>query len=230
MARSEAIKLRGKPGSLSGVLPGRAGARRASVELKVPGSKTPRRLDAELVPLADGDLTQVFVRAPRSLAPGEYSGSLAVGDDDFLVTAEVFRRPHARLIPKRLEATTAPGCTLDICLNVVNDGNVALTIPGKGHIDLFDARSFERLEEGALLTTLGFVEPSERLKAISGDAYAGRASVAIKGGGDLDPAEARTIDARVKLPKELDPKCAYAGSIELASRNFTLTLHAADSH
>jgi len=227
------LQLRGEPGRLSTILrlPSAAAAATkapsdlTSCNVDLPGV-TVRKAKIRELRSAEGGLSLLKIRLPRSTAPGVYKGTVEVAGKAFPIEVNVESSASLRLFPDGLSTKAAPGAAINLNLTVLNEGNSPVTLDQeytfcvfeRGGIDraLFLALASDQLKGGQRL---------ERLLDELASAHGGLVRVEIASAERAIPSgEARELQIVLRLSERLRPGRTYAGAWKLEDTSFPVEL------
>ena len=222
------MRLRGTPRRLEGVLSAPADA--DEVELDVEG------LAVESItvrPLGEpGAPEQAWLRLalPPSTRPGEYRGTVRVGDREEKVVIEVEPRIRLRLSPPRQLLQGTAGEQVAATILVANLGNADCVLPDVNAVGLFDVEGTERAVGRTFRSGDAKGERIvERLAEELAAGYGGLAKVAVAAGaGELGPGETRELALTFHLPDGLRPGRVYEGAWALPGVNYMVRVEVAE--
>jgi hypothetical protein len=219
------LRFRGAPLLVEGLTPFRyqeilAGAS-VDVRLSTDAYKSGEATNIQTVPAGDS-ATWVRFSLDLSTPAGSYPGEVKLADSAYPIVVDVEAKPTLYLSPKSVTLPSRAGSTVTVEMTAANGGNAPVEIPGTGMFGLFAGRGLERSIAEAVRMPAG--EGRERLDKFMNtmsDEHGGfvRAKV-TEGAGPLVPGEFRNLKAKLRLPDELKPGKAYAGSWVIGTVRF----------
>lgn len=201
------LSLRGRPRSLSTLIPG--GAQPLTLPVRLPGGE---QSFASYYPRAGG-LGEIRVSLPRTTPPGTYEATVLLPEGEQPVVLEVQPQARLRFYPRRLAIAGSADERVTATLTALNEGNGSIDLPKTGGVGLY--------EETALECALGRAMRAERregerlldriLEEFAGE-FGGTMRLSIEtGAGPLGPDEARELALVLHLPDRLEPGKTYDG-------------------
>jgi hypothetical protein len=225
---AEAAVIRGSPRRLSGVVPvGIAMGLQGELRLlDKSGRPTGDPVPAALRPSGVEGLARVKFKLRKTLPPGRYKGRLVVHGDPHDVEFEVEPLPLLRAEPPMLKLDAAPGASATAIITLINQGNVAVDVPQRGVVGVFEddgvenalARAYRTESEDGLQILKSFVEG---LRASYGNVLNLQV---VEGAGALKPGEARTLRIALAVPERLKGRRTYSGFWTLANLNLSVEI------
>jgi len=167
---------------------------------------------------------------PPSTPPGRYEASLSVEGVDYPAEVVITPRAELRSVPTSLDIDAAPGTEVATEVQVLNSGNVALTLDVRSEFGLSEANGLDRALRTALSETAGRGQErvAELLDQLAA-AEAGPAEVEVtEGAGELAPGEARWLTATIRFPPRLVPGRTYAGSWPMGGTSLRVRVRAVE--
>jgi hypothetical protein len=223
---ADAIRLRGIPVSLSGII---AGGASQSGDVTIALESYPTK-DAALEVHVQIDIDPRIIRVmlPAETPPGSYQGTLTNGDAGRQpVVLDVEPAPHLRVVPEQMRLVdVTPGATVHRSLTVLNSGNVPVELRRVQAFGVFMAGGVERaLRRGYVRT---FARNERRVDIITdhlADAHGGLVRMAItQGAGTIAPGALQPIEVDVKIPSGLASGAVYGGNWELNGLVYPVTI------
>jgi len=223
-----ALRLRGLPRSLSMSHPVLAGHDR--VELKLPDALAAHAGAATVsLPVREkrGKVAAVRLRLNRRAPPGCYTAKLAIGDETRDISLDIAPAPRLAIFPPSAHFDAAAGKEAVLDITFTNTGNVAIDLPERAVVGLFDDDGLE----------MAFVEtyrqqtdsPTELLgtwlRSLR-NGYGGLLKLRVTGGGALLPGDERIIRAAAHVPEGLSAGHSYHGVWELGPVNYRIAVTA----
>jgi hypothetical protein len=225
--RPEAL-IRGSPRRLTGVVPlGLAMGLQGELRLlDDSGKPVGEPVPAALRPSGAEGLARVKFKLRKTLAPGRYKAQLVVHGDPHVVAFEVDPLPLLRAEPPMLRLQAAPGAAAAATVMLINQGNVAIDVPDRAVVGVFEddgvenalARAYRADTEDGLQIFKTFVEGLRT-------SYGNMLNLqVVEGAGALKPAEARTLRLSLAVPDRLKARRVYSGFWSLANLNYTVEI------
>ncbi|MBX6320845.1 MAG: hypothetical protein IRY94_03370 [Rhodospirillaceae bacterium] len=220
--------IRGHPGRLAGVVPlGLAVDAQGELQLlDEAGNPVGAPVLAAVRPSGAEGLARVKFRLDSTLAPGRYRGRLVVHGDPHVVMFDVEALPRLRAEPPMLRLRAPAGSTASATLTLFNRGNVAVEVPERAVVGVFDdegmenaiARAYRSESDDGLEILKRFVEG---LRA----GYGNMLNLQVtEGAGPLAPGTARTLRVSLPVPERLRARHTYSGFWSLANLNYTVEI------
>jgi hypothetical protein len=224
VGRGGAVRLRGRPGALTGplALPESAAAI-GTVKLAL-GAATPTPVTAHVVRIGAKGLSNLRLDLPRWTPPGSYEGVLQLGDEEQRVVIDVEPRPKLRMSPRRLSLTGRPKDVVKASVTLANVGNVPCEVRGVAVFALFDPSSLERATQRAFQSSgSGEERFLDRLAAEVSDGYAGTVRLKVESGaGQLEPGDSRDLEVTLNLPDGLKAGRTYEGTWRIGNLGYNV--------
>jgi len=230
--RMDSVRIRGMPPSLFTAItvPG-ACSGSVTVSFDLPDTSVRKAFEfapptAQLSPLSETGANRLHLRLPRTLPPGTYEGMVQIDAEPRPLIVEVEARKRISIFPRRVEIRAVPGGSTDLCLTLLNMGNVALEVPraagfgiyAKDGVDLAIGRMFRQGAEGK-------TSAAERFMDALGDGYGGVVKLRVeKGWGRLEPGMSRAVELVLQVPTQAAPGRKYWGLWVLHEYNFKIEL------
>lgn len=229
---TEGIRIRGTPPSLFAAMRIPASQANAiSVSLDTPDARLKKAFaSAPLVihadPIGDAGVSRLHLELPKTMPPGTYTGSLAIEDKTQPLILEVEPRRRIRFYPKRAFVCSKAGERVELCLTMINMGNVALTIPKVSGFGLYHKQGMDHAIGSAFQKKL---EKDERridgfMEALQ-EGYGGIVTLKVReGAGTLEPGDSRDLTIDFQVPPQVKQGNEYWGIWSLYDYNFKLEL------
>jgi hypothetical protein len=230
MARvDEPLHLRGAPRSIRGLVAMTQSEIGTSPRGVFDGLRRDREpFDVRMVPR--GTHTELRVTFPDSTAPGEYRGTMHLGDRSFAAIAQVDARPRLVCLPLKIELTSGRNRRLRETLTLLNDGNVVTTIEKHYGFGLFSTTGLDRAI-GTAFQAHGTKARagSETFFEAAAEEYGGVVAASVaEGAGPLKPGEARNVTLSFRLSEQAHRRAEYFGYLPIASLVIPVFIHNAD--
>jgi hypothetical protein len=166
------------------------------------------------------------LRLPRSTPPGSYAAELRIAGQTYPVSIEVAPQPRLRIFPPSAEFAAAPRGTAETTLTVVNEGNVAIEVPERVAIGLFDDEGLEtafadtyRQDTDDPLKLLGHWFGKLR------EGYGGLLHIhVVSGAGPKPPGSESTVVLKATLREGQRPGHSYHGVWSLGPVNYRINV------
>ncbi len=218
------LRLRGRPQSLTALLPAPAADERvATVRVELPGSDGPVELRGR-VSRPDAGLSQLRVKLPPATPPGTYDCDLRVGAHEQPVVIEVEAYPRTRLLCNVGHFGGPPQSRHTATTTAVNLGNVGVDVPDSVSVRLTDDNVLD-----AVLTAVSSESDSERRLRAFADGLAGADGGTIvlsvdAGAGTLEPGTTRELSASFAMPAGLSAGRTYVGQWHVGETRYSIRL------
>jgi hypothetical protein len=226
---NEPLHLRGAPRSVRGFVAMAQSEIGTSPAVVFDGLARDREtFDVQTVPR--GGHTELRVALPESTAPGEYRGTVQLGERRFPVIAQVDARMHLACIPPQIELTSGHGRRLRETLTIVNDGNVTAIIEKHYGFGLFETSGLDRairtaFEAHATKARAG----SETMFEAAAEEYGGVAAASVADGvGPLEPGHSRRVTLSFRLSEKANRRAAYFGYLSIVNLTIPVLVRNAD--
>ena len=229
---STAVQLRGNPGQLSTVLhlPKTAStlktsSRFSSCSVNLPGVDVRRASIRELDAARPG-LSMLRIKLPVSTPPGNYKGTVQIGDKEIPIVVDVESQPRLRLFPSNLRATVAPGSVLNANFTVANTGNDTANLEKEYRFCVFERGGVDR----AFFVALGGDQTpgDRRIDKLVNElsvSHGGRVRLEIEvGAGAIAPGEVRELCIAMRLSDRLRPGQTYSGNWRIENAGVAIEL------
>ena len=177
-----------------------------------------------------GAHTEMRVVLPAMTRPGEYRGTLQIGDDRFAVLALVEASTHLTCIPPRIELVYGANRRLRETLTLVNDGNVPAEIAKHYGFGLFESSGLDRAIRNAFeardVADRSIVEAFSNAAA---DEYGGLVAASVaEGAGPLEPGAMRSIALSFRLTEKARRGASYFGYLSIENLAIPVLVRNAD--
>jgi hypothetical protein len=221
-----AIRMRGIPASLSGIIP--EGASQSGDVMIALANYPAKDAPLDLHVMIDIDPRIIRVTMPADTPPGSYQGTLTNGGErQQPIVLDVEPAPHLRVVPEQLRLLDAkPGSTVHRSLTVLNAGNVSVELRRVQAFGVFMAGGVERALRRGYVHTLARNE--RRVDVITNhlaEAHGGLVKMTItNGAGSVAPGALQPIEVDVKIPTGLASGSVYGGNWELDGLVYPVTI------
>ncbi len=234
------VVLVGRPDALRGDLRLRNdGPRRALLPAGLAagddaGSEAPApvgRLRPVKVPAGETRTVPLTLRMDPTTPPGEYHQTLTVGGLRREAVLRVLERIELGIEPGALRVENRPGQTVRRAVQLVNRGNVPLTLeridPMVVDDELLDCRILRRALAAVDEETGGlqeFLDELVRQAKRTLDETGLLELVLASGSVTLQPGESAVAELEVRVPSKLDPRARYRGRVGVYGTSLGVTL------
>jgi hypothetical protein len=174
---------------------------------------------------AGDKMTGVVLRLPEILPPGNYFGSLKIGEETHPIEVIVEPRQQLTLIPGSLSVTASPGHDEVIDVVVTNRGNIPAVIPQEGVVNLLDSDALSSAVHLAVSHHEGGQERINRFADTMAENIVAAQVSLRSGGGTIGPGESRRLTAQVRFPKSLQAGHSYRGAWELPHARYVVQVY-----
>jgi hypothetical protein len=230
-AAPEPVRVNGLPHRLTAVAPLATGeAEWVRVRVNLANFATDSPLLALLVPVG-ATAAQLKLTLPQTTPPGTYAGTVEVGGRERPLQIDV--EPHVSLAfyPDAVKLRAEAGSPARAEMTVANRGNVPIEIRPTYALGFVDVHALDHGLDEAARPSLrdGQARLNAFFEALArGSGGAARLEVTT-GGGSLAPGEARTLNARFRLPKELRAGHTYASNWDVEQARFSIRVEVAET-
>jgi hypothetical protein len=166
-----------------------------------------------------GPNSEVRFRLPALTPPGDYRGTLRLGERAFAIVVRVDGKTHLAAIPPRIEL--AAGAAEEACetLMLANDGNTAATVESEYGFGLFAETGLDRAIGKAFHGEARDGHARlDTLVSAAADEYGGIASAVVSAGaGPLEAGETRAVTFAFRFSRKLRPGSSYFGYLQVAN-------------
>jgi len=226
------IHIRGTPPNLFAALRMPATQTNAiSVSLDIPDTKLKKAfelapLTMHASPVGDVGVSRLHLELPKTMPPGTYRGSVAIEDQTQALIVEVEPRRRIRIYPKRSLISSKAGKRVELCLTLINMGNVTLTIPKVSGFGLYHKQGMDHAVGSAFQKKLdkderridGFMEALQ-------EGYGGIVTLKVReGAGAIDPGDSRDLTIDFQVPSEAIQGNEYWGIWSLYDYNYKIEI------
>jgi hypothetical protein len=165
-----------------------------------------------------GPNSEVRFRLPALTPPGDYRGTLRLGERAFAIVVRVDGKTHLAAIPPRIELIGGGGETCETLL-LANDGNTAATVESEYGFGLFAETGLDRAIGKAFHGEARDGHARlDTLVSAAADEYGGIATAAVStGAGVLEPGETRGVTFAFRFSHKLRPGSSYFGYLQVAN-------------
>ncbi len=221
----------GPPGALEAIVE-LAPHRRKDIRVHVsqPGQRdVPDVVPRVLTAPAGPNHTLVRIMLPQSTPPGVFEASVQLDDLTYQAHVEIQGETDIVVKPDRLNLEVRSGGQTDAEVQVLNVGNVAVTIEGLYAIGLFQVDGVEPAIHAGLSTKTA--HGSSRLDRIMDELAArhgGLARLVVKeGAGPVEAGDCRLVRFTLKVSTKLQPGIAYQGTWALGPLEYLVRAYTA---
>ena len=226
------IRIRGTPPNLFAALRLPASQTHAiSVSLDTPDSKLKKTFELapptiHASPVGDIGVSRLHLELPRTMPPGTYRGSLSIEDQTQPIIVEVEPRRRIRFYPKRTFVSCKAGARVELCLTLINMGNVPLTIPKVSGFGLYHKQGMDLAVGSAFQKKLdkderridGFMEALQ-------EGYGGVVTLKVReGAGTLEPGDSRDLTVDFQVPPQAHQGNEYWGLWSMYDYNYKIEI------
>jgi hypothetical protein len=216
-AGDEPLRFRGAPQLVGGFVP-IPHTELLTVEREVAIERIPADELVGVQSVPHGRQSEIRFVLPETTPPGEYPGTLRLGDHRFAIVVQVDPVVHLAAVPGRFDLVSNGGDARET-LTILNAGNTATTIDRRYALGLFAHAGLDRM----LGKTLGADAPDgharvDTLMSAAADEYGGLvvANVAA-GAGPLEPGQARAVTFAFTFPQKSRASASYFGYLSVAN-------------
>jgi len=179
--------------------------------------------------LARGPVTDVRFALASATPPGQYRGTLTLGEREYGVVARIDGRTRLVAMPPRFDLVGEPGARERESVSMLNDGNVAVTIEKTYAVGLFETSGLDRAIGKAFRHVGG--EGKSRIEAFfdaAAEGYGGIVRIAVdEGAGVLHPGDVRELALTLHLPDRMRGDRSYFGYLTVANLVLPVFVHGA---
>jgi hypothetical protein len=168
-------------------------------------------------------------RMPRSTPPGSYKGSARLGETQIPIVAEVEARPRLRFIPARVALTASPGARIRTEVDLLNLGNVEVSIERESTFCVFDNRGVDQaLFRGLTESGADGKSRIDRFLDELAESHGGLVRVQVaSGGGRVVPGELRKLSLDLQFSRRLKAGHTYRGAWPVSEASLEVQVEAA---
>jgi hypothetical protein len=165
-----------------------------------------------------GPQSEIRFVLPETTPPGEYPGTLRLGDRSFKIVVQVDADTSLSAVPGRIDLVS-DGREVHETLTILNAGNTVATIEARYGLGLFAQSGLDRM----LGKTLGTDAPDGRARidtfmSAAADEYGGLVVATVtEGAGPLEPGQARSVAFAFTFPQKTRPGGSYFGYLAVAN-------------
>jgi hypothetical protein len=194
-------------------------------------------LPDELAAEAAGPAIPISLRGSRAAArlslpstspPGRYAAQLRVGDETVPVELDIAPTPRLKVFPTSAHFAAGADGEASVDINVANVGNVAMDLPPRFVVGMFDDDGLEMAFVEAYREVTD--DPAKLFGAFLRGlrfGYGGLLKLRIaKGAGSLAPGEERSVTLSAQLPETLKSGHSYHGIWKLGPVHYRITVAA----
>jgi hypothetical protein len=184
--------------------------------------------DVQTVPR--GRHTELRVTLPEATTPGEYHGTVRLGQHRFAVVAQIEARTHLVCLPPQIELTSGRNRRLRETLAIANDGNVTVTIEKHYGFGLFESTGLDRAIGTAFEAHgTGGRSGAVTLFEAAAEGYGGVVAASVAdGAGPVEPGETRHVTLSFRLTEKAHRGASYFGYLPLANLAIPVLIRNAD--
>ncbi|MEA3037594.1 MAG: hypothetical protein QOE79_107 [Sphingomonadales bacterium] len=165
---------------------------------------------------------------PSTSPPGRYAAQLRVGDETVPVELDIAPTPRLKVFPTSAHFAAGADSEASVDINVANVGNVAIDLPPRFVVGMFDDDGLE------MAFVEAYREETDDPARLFGSflrglrsGYGGLLKLRIgKGAGSLAPGEERSLTLSAHLPETLKPGHSYHGIWKLGPVHYRITVAA----
>lgn len=177
-----------------------------------------------------GELSRIRLRLPRLTPPGAYAANVRCGTKSAPILLEVAPYRRLKVWPAALRFQGQRGRDCAAFLTFANAGNVAVTLPERAHLGVYDDDGLEAAFAAAYRQETD--DPLEMAKTFVRrlrEGHGGLLQLRIDGGGPLLPGEQRTVEIVTRLRQAIKPGHSYHGAWKLEDQNLAVHVQVAKS-